>query len=399
MAMTTLRLRDLARLFLHLGSTAYGGLAMVEPMRRRVVEDAGWLSQKEFLDGLALCQLLPGATVVQLAAYIGLRLRGWRGSLLAAGAFVGPAFILMLGFSLLYFHFGNLPWVKSVSRGLNAMVIALVLTTLWRLAEAMGRQVADLAAAALSLAALAVGANYLLVFLAAGLFRLALAWLAGEGKSAGGLETPPASAAPRAGHLAIQTLTGLGAAALLLWGLNHWDRVLAQLTWIFLKIGIISFGGGYVMIPILQWEVVDHLRWLTLRQFLDGIMLSYVTPGPLLILAVFVGFSIRGLGAAALVTIAVFLPPVLLIIFFSPFYHQIKESRWVRPALQGILASLVGMLALVAAQLARATLVSFTDLVLMAASLTALLVFRVELRYLAPAVAAASLLLFGSGGP
>ncbi len=396
--MPTLPLGDLVRFFLHFGCTAYGGLAMVEPLRRRVVEDAGWLSQKEFLDGLALCQLLPGATVVQLAAYVGLRLRGWRGSLLAVAAFVGPAFILILGLSWLYFHFGNLPWVKSLSRGLNAMVIALVLTTLWHLATALGRRTPDLVVAALTLVALAAGLNYFAVLVAAALLRLALAVRAGEGSHAGNLEAPPAPPRSRTGRLALQTLAGFMAAALLLWGLNLWDRVLAQLTWIFLKIGVISFGGGYVMIPILQWEVVDHLRWLTLRQFLDGLLLSYVTPGPLLILAAYVGFSIRGLAAAALATVAVFLPSVFLIIFLSPFYHQIKESRWVRPVLQGILASLVGMLALVAAQLARATLASLADLILMAASLAALLAFKVDLRWLAPAVAAASLLLFGIHG-
>jgi len=394
--MQTLPLRDLARLFLHLGSTAYGGLAMVEPMRQRVVLERKWLSQKEFLDGLALCQMLPGATVVQLAAYVGFRLRGVKGALTAAGAFIGPAFFLMWGLSFLYFHWGDLPWVKSLSRGLNAMVIALLLQALWRLAEALGRRWPDFLVAALALAALWAGVNYFLVLLAAGLLRLIL-----EGRPAplGGPELGiPAFSLSMAGLLLVQTLATLTAAAALLWGLGYWDRVFSQMAWIFFKIGTISFGGGYVMIPILQWEVVDRLGWLTLRQFLDGILLSYVTPGPLIILAAFVGFSVRGLAGAALGTFCVFLPPILLIIFLSPFYQQLKESRWVRPVLQGILASLVGMLALVAVQMARGTLTSLPDLALMLASAAALLAFKVDLRWLVPAVAAASLLLFGTGG-
>jgi len=153
------------------------------------------------------------------------------------------------------------------------------------------------------------------------------------------------------------------------------------------------------MIPILQWEVVDHLGWLTGRQFLDGILLSYITPGPLIILAAFVGFSLRGLAGAALSTFCVFLPPILLIIFLFPLYQQLKESRWVRPALQGILASLVGMLALVTVQMARGTVTSLPDLALMLACALALLAFKVDLLWLVPAVAAASLLLFGIGGP
>ena len=99
---------DISRTFLLLGATAYGGLAMVEPIRRRIVQEKGWLSQKEFLDGLALCQLLPGATVVQLATYVGYRLRQTKGALAAAAAFILPAFILMLGLSFLYFKYGDL---------------------------------------------------------------------------------------------------------------------------------------------------------------------------------------------------------------------------------------------------------------------------------------------------
>ena len=157
--------------FLHLGITAYGGLAMVEPMRRRVVEEKGWISQGEFLDGLALCQMVPGATVVQLATYVGYRLRGAGGALLAAAAFILPAFFLMWGLSFLYFQYGDLPWVKSLSRGLNAVVIALLLQALWSLGKAIGRPL-DLGLALLALLGLWVGGNYFLVFLAAGVLRL-----------------------------------------------------------------------------------------------------------------------------------------------------------------------------------------------------------------------------------
>ena len=126
---------DIFRSFLHLGLTAYGGLAMVEPIRQRVVQEKGWLSQKEFMDGLALCQIVPGATVVQLATYVGYRLHKTPGAILAAVAFIIPAFFLMLGLSFLYFKYGQLSWVKSVSQGLNAVVIALLLQALWRLEE------------------------------------------------------------------------------------------------------------------------------------------------------------------------------------------------------------------------------------------------------------------------
>lgn len=145
---------ELTRTFLHLGSTAYGGLAMVEPIRRKVVQERGWLSQPDFLDGLALCQLLPGATMVQLATYVGYRLRRTTGALAAAGAFILPAFVLILGLSALYFEYGEITWVKAVSKGFNAVVIALLLQALWRFKEIIRRHWLDPGIALLTLGAL-----------------------------------------------------------------------------------------------------------------------------------------------------------------------------------------------------------------------------------------------------
>ena len=109
----------------------------------------------------------------------------------------------------------------------------------------------------------------------------------------------------------------------------------------FLKIGVVSFGGGYAMIPILQWDVVNAWHWLTLKQFMDGILLEFITPGPIIILATFVGYRGYGLLGAGVATMAIFLPPILLIIFLTPYYQRLKEARWMRPVIQGILAALV----------------------------------------------------------
>jgi len=392
--MNHVSLKNIAAIFLHVGVSAFGGLAMLEPIRRRVVDGQAWLSQREFLDGLALCQMAPGATVVQMAAYVGYRLRGAPGGLTAAGAFILPAFFLMGGLSFLYFHHGELAWVKTASRGFNALVITLLLQSLWGLGRAVSRGYLDFLVVGAALAALAGGVNYFAVFLLAGLLRLGLElWW-------GGGEIPPIgeelSREPRtaAKTTAVRILAVGGGLSALAWGLGRLDPVLGQLTVIFLKIGAISFGGGYVMIPILQWEVVDHLGWLTLKQFLDGILLSYVTPGPLLILATFVGYFVKGLPGAILSTLGVFLPPVLIIFLLYPFYEQVKTSRWVRPALQGILAALVAMLALVTLELGRQALTHWKDLAILAGGGAALMVCRVSLFWVAVAAAGVSLLIY-----
>jgi chromate transporter len=378
--------------FLHLGLTAYGGLAMVEPIRRRIVQEKAWLSQKEFLDGLALCQLLPGATVVQLATYVGYRLRHTKGALAAAAAFILPAFVLMLGLSFLYFRYGDLTWVKAVSRGLGPVVIALLIQALWRFQEIIRRHWLDLSITVLTLGALWAGFHYLLVFLGAGFLRLALGWkwwplaVSPEQPSSGSALSPGLWLTQVCGALAILTL--------LFWGLWHWQHKLGVMSLIFLKIGVVAFGGGYAMIPILQWDMVDHLGWLTLRQFLDGILLGFVTPGPIIITATFIGYWIKGLLGALVATVSIFLPPILMIIFLTPFYQRIKEGQWVRQVIQGILAALVGMLFLVVIQMGRSSLVDWQSLVILVGAAAALIRFKVNLLWVAAAAACLSLAIY-----
>jgi chromate transporter len=383
--------RDIFLTFLHLGTTAFGGLAMIEPIRKRVVEQKQWLSQGEFLDGLALCQMLPGATVVQLAAYVGRRLQGVKAALAAAGAFILPGFLLMLGLSFLYFKYGNLPWVQTVSRGLAAAVIALVLQTLWNLGRAAGRHWLDWGIACLALLALSLQFNYLLVFLAAALVRLFI------GVKFDPEKDPPQGTAlegrPLPGSIVLQVFFSLLSIAALVTGLYQLDRVMGQMALIFLKIGVVSFGGGYVMIPILQWEVVDHYQWLTLRQFLDGILLGYATPGPLLLLAAFAGFCIKGLPGALVGTIFVFLPPTLMIIFLTPFYQAVKEAKWMRQVIRGILAALLGFLVLVLWQMGRAAIIDGKTLGIMLAGAAALIGLKINLLWVIAGAALVSLLI------
>lgn len=387
------RTPGLARLFgtfLSLGLTAFGGLAMIEPLRRRVVDERGWLSQRDFLDGVAFCQVLPGATVVQLAAYVGQRLRGPVGALAAAAGFILPAFVLMVGLTGLYVRFGHLSWVQALSRGLSAAVIALLLQVLWRLGRDFCRSWPDLVLAAAALGAFAARLHYLAVFVGAGLVRLALS-VAEESKhaAAGGRAASLSSFRELGAVLAL--VAGAGG----LWlGLRQHSPLLAQLAALMAKVGLISFGGGYVMIPVLQREVVEHLQWLTLPQFLDGLLLSYVTPGPLLILAAFTGFLLQGPAGAAVATVAIFLSPILMVVALSPLYEQVKSSPRVRPFIRGVLAALAGMLTWTTLTLALPTLTDLRTWALMLGAAWALIAWEVNLLWAIAAVAAVSLLIF-----
>jgi chromate transporter len=187
------------------------------------------------------------------------------------------------------------------------------------------------------------------------------------------------------------TLMGL---SVLVGGLWRLDPKLGLMAFIFFKVALVAFGGGYAMIPILQWDLVDHLGWLTLQQFLDGILLGFVTPGPIVITATFVGYWVKGLLGAIVATVSIFLPPILIIIFLTPFYQRIKEAKMMRPVIQGILAALVGMLVLVTLQMGVVTLTDLKSLALMAAASLALIVFKVNLLWIVVATACLSLVLF-----
>jgi chromate transporter len=140
--------------------------------------------------------------------------------------------------------------------------------------------------------------------------------------------------------------------------------------------------------------MVDHLGWLTLRQFLDAILLGFVTPGPIIITATFVGYWLKGLLGAAVATVSIFLPPILIIIFLTPFYQRVKEARWMRSIIQGILAALVGMLVLVTIQMGLAAVTDLKSLALTGAASIALIVFRVNLLWIVAAAASLSIFIF-----
>ena len=271
------------RTFLHLGLTAYGGLAMMEPIRHRVVQEKGWLTNKEFIDGVALCQVVPGATVVQLATYVGCRLRQARGAIMAAAAFILPAFFLMLGLSFLYFKYGQvllgqigLPWIKRrrhclLAPGFLALEenVSTLLAGFWYCSCGIWVPVAG--------DELSPG-----IFGGRGLRLIFGRLLFPHSDPQPEVLTAPL---PEPMIILIQimaTLVGLG---LVVWGLANLNFDLGLMSLIFLKIGVISFGGGYVMIPILQWDMVDHLGWLTLAtvsgRYFAGICYSraYYYPG------------------------------------------------------------------------------------------------------------------------
>jgi len=187
----------------------------------------------------------------------------------------------------------------------------------------------------------------------------------------------------------IAALLGIG----LVWGLWFWTPVLGQLNLLLMKLGLLAFGGGFTLIPLIQEEVVGRLGWLSTREFIDGIALGQVTPGPIMITATFVGYRIAGVLGAIASTLAVFFPSFLVLVGTAPHFERIKRLQTVQWMIRGILAGFIGLLVSVLVQFGQASLVDWKTWALAAAAFVALR-WKVDLLVIVGAAALISILVF-----
>jgi len=318
--------------FLRLGVTAFGGPAMVTYIRREAVERQRWLESRQFDDGVALCQMIPGATAMQTAAYVGLSTRGVAG---AAASFIGfglPAFVLMLVLSALYVRTHELPAVGAVFKGLAAVIVAIVANATWSFGERSVRDLRRTLIAAGAAALFAWGGHPFLVIILAGLAGL---MLKATGAPAG--TTDSHRFGRTAWIIAATAVAGLAA-------LFFARRSLFDLSVLMVRIDLFAFGGGYASVPLMLHEVVTVRHWLNDATFMNGIVLGQVTPGPIVITATFVGYLVQGAIGAMIATVSVFLPSFLLVVAVTPYFHSLRASPAFNRIIAGVLCSFVGLL-------------------------------------------------------
>ena len=334
--MNTPPLFKIFTVFLRLGLTAFGGPAMVPHMRTTAVDKQGWLDDETFRLGMSVAQLIPGATAMQVAAYVGLRARGGLGGLAAYVGFGLPAFVLMLGLSVIYFSASGVSWVAAGFSGLQVVVIALILHAALDFAL---RYLDTLPSKLLATGAgiwFGLGGNPILALVLC--CGLALVLLRGND-----LPAPTTAAGPTSSMLSgVLFLIGL---VLFLLATSVLSPALGELARLMAKVDCFAFGGGYVSLPIMLHEVVNVHGWLTQPQFMDGIGLGQVTPGPIVMTAAFVGYAVAGFAGATVASIAVFWPSLVFLSLAVPFADRLNRSPLARRLLAGSLICLVGLLA------------------------------------------------------
>jgi chromate transporter len=359
--------------FTWMGLTAFGA-AILQKLRALPVQ-RGWLSEEEVRDGLALVQLYPGPIMMDFTAYVGYRLRGVPGALLAASGFLLPTFVLMTALSALYFAGGDLPWVPRLLLGLEALVIGVLVNVVLTLgAQAVtGRGEAVIAGAAF--AGLLLGVNAVLITLAALAVGVAALSPWKQGPPAD-LPRPAAWTGRRMAAVAATAGIVLAVAV----GVSLLDSELARLARSMFLIGSVAFGSGFGILSVLQAEVVQAHAWVSAREFMDGLALGQITPGPVLITAAFVGYKVAGVGGAALATFAIFSPSIAMTLVFTQAFAALRQRPWVHGALDGVLAGFVGLLAATVIQLG-AVLHGPVALAFAAAAFVAVRFFRLELAW------------------
>jgi len=381
----------LLKRFLKIGATAYGGPAIAGEIKRVIVKESRWISEPEFLQGMAFCQMLPGATWVMLSTYIGYTLRGIWGAFICAAAFVLPAFTLILILSFLYFRWGDLWLIQSLFKGLGPVVVALVLNAFITFGRSILRGWKVMLIAILSFAGFILRWNIVLVFFLAAGLALLLRGTKGENKLIQDSEAPRA---PR-NKADFQFLGGLAFLIALLFFISYlFHDPLFQLCLSLSKVGALAFGGGFTVIALIQYDVVEKFRWVTTKEFLDGIAMGQVTPGPVMITATFLGYKLAGFWGAFMATIAGFSPPFFIITLLMPYYDRLKRMPTIQTMEQGILGSFIGMLGLVLVDFGRAAFVDIPSVIFAAGAFIALLK-KVDLAYILLIGAGLSILIFG----
>lgn len=335
----------------------------------REMQDRKWMSEDDVLEAFAIGQSLPGAVAANTTAFIAMRLCGWLGAALSTLTFVFPSFLLMLAAALAYPYLRDLPRMDALFEGLTAAVVGLILALTLNLGQRAIKSAWSFSLAALACGLLVLsGTAAIEVILLAGLIGIFTDSFQENRKrrsrrrknNKNDRDQPPTLLCFLPWALVLLTSAG----------------VLWEIVRVFLTAGAITFGGGFVMIPLLEQEVVTQAGWLTSQEFADAMALGQVTPGPVVITATFIGFKAAGLVGAIVATLAIFFPSFLLASSAARYLEQFRTNRQVNAFLKGLAPAVLGMLLAAAISLGRAGIVGPVGLVIAGLSCASLFWLR-----------------------
>ena len=350
-------MRELAALFTKLGFTAFGGpAAHVAMLHDEVVTRRGWMTEQHFLDLVGATNLIPGPNSTEMVMHVGNERGGWKGLAVAGACFILPAAVMVTLLAWAYVTYGATPQGAGLLYAIKPVVTVIILQALIKLGR---KAVKSWLLAAIGVAVFALyllGVNELALLFGTALLMLALTVLRRHFISA--IATP----------LLLELPAPLRAAS------ESAGVDLGRLFFVFLKVGAVLYGSGYVLLAFLRNDLVVRLGWLTDQQLLDAVAIGQVTPGPVLTTATFIGYVLAGVPGAFVATLAIFLPSFIFVAILNPLVPRMRDSQWTAALLDGVNVAALGLMGGVLLILGRAALVDIPTVIL--ALITAVLVFR-----------------------
>jgi chromate transporter len=356
---------EVAFAFLKIGALGYGGPALWGLIQAEVQERRGWLTKERYLEGLALVQTLPGAPAVQMCIFTGYQRAGWWGGVLAGLAFCAPAFAIMLALTGLYSAYGALPVMRDAFYGLSPVVLGVFAVATYRLGK---NAIKDRVSIAVAIAAAAVvllpGVGVAGTLMLAGCAGVAL-----YHSRKRGLVAMLVTAILVAAEHFVEPMLSAGNSGPV--SRSVWDVGV-----FFLKVGAVTFGGGLSILAFVQDQVVNQFHWITSSQFLDGLTIGQFTPGPIIMVAAYVGYAVAGVPGAAVAAGAIFLPSFVLMLAILPFLERVRSLAWIKAAMRAISPAVIGTICVTIAQLAPHAAPDAFTAVLLTLTVVALLAWR-----------------------
>jgi len=373
----SVRIRDLVRYYLRLGTLGFGGpVALCGQMEKELVQERRWLSKEEMRDGIAVCQSLPGPLAIQVGIFISYLRGGFWGAWAGGWAFILPNFLIVSALGALYVHFRGLPVLTAIFYGVSPAVIALILHSCYRLAKlGMEDWLQWAIAAACFLVTVAVQAEVAVLFVASGLIGVLY-----YGSLFRRRVAAPSATAVVSGVAGVGKITGF--------------PILGKLLLVFLKAGSLTFGSGLVIVPFLEKGLVQNTGWLNERQFLVAVAIGMISPGPVVITATFVGYLVAGFWGATVSTIGIFLPSFLFVVLVAPILIRYRAQPDVKGFVKGAYAAAIGTILGASVLLGKIAIGDWLTALIAVASLLVLFRWNVSNPMLVAATAIVGIIAF-----
>jgi len=339
-------LAEVAAVFFKLGVIGFGGpAAHIAMMEAEIIEKRKWMDRQHFLDLMGATNLIPGPNSTEMTMHCGKERAGWPGLFVAGGAFIFPAVVMTLAFAWFYVKYGEVPEIAPLFEGIKPAVLAIIVGAIYKLGKKALKNTTIGIIGGIVLVAAFMGLPEVLAILMGG--AISLIWM--------GITRDRATSVIPLVALASQMVRA--------------DVSTMKLFLVFLKVGSILFGSGYVLVAYLQGELVEGLGWLTEGELLDAIAIGQFTPGPVLSTATFVGYQVGGFPGAAAATVGIFLPSFLFVLILNPLIPMLRKSKAAAAFLDGVNIGAVAIMVAVTFALAKSTLIDWKAILILAVAL------------------------------